>query len=47
MEDATRLYVAGFGNADVDVILKSASITAIIIAILSAAAVLYLTNRKK
>lgn len=45
--ETTQLYIAGFGNADLDVILKSASITAIIFAIVSAAAVLYLSNRKK
>ncbi len=45
--DTAQLYFAGFGNAETEVIFKSAAITAIICAILSAAAVLYIFRKRK
>ena len=41
------MYIAGLGTADINLVLKSAAITAIFFALLSAIAALRLTNRKK
>ena len=43
----THLYVAGFGNADWEVIFRSAAITACLIALASVAYVLIASNKKK
>ena len=41
------MYVAGLGDADLELILKSAAITAMIFALVSAIAALIMSNRKK
>lgn len=45
--ETTQLYVAGFGSADWEVIFRSAAITAMLFALGSAIAVLYLYRKRK
>lgn len=45
--ETAQLYVAGLANADWELMFKSAAVTAIVFAIASASAVLYLYRKGK
>ena len=45
--NAVQMYYAGFGNADLELILKSAAFTAILFALASAVVALILNRKRK